>query len=215
MTVNERNETALTSPLLKSIQQGSLRYSYKGVPTIKNPFDWALYPLLLWEARPSTIIEVGSNRGGSALWMADLMRSFGARCQIHSIDINPVTDLRIEGVTFHGGNARELERTLLPEFLRNLQRPLLVIEDSDHHSQTTLAVLRFFDEWLFPDEYIIVEDGIMTAAGVAERYGGGPHSAITQFLRERPGRYEIDTRYCDWFGLNVTWNVNGFLRRTR
>jgi cephalosporin hydroxylase len=65
-----------------------------------------------------------------------------------------------------------------------------------------------------PDDPL-VEDGIMTAAGVAERYGGGPHAPIMQFLRERPGRYEIDSRYCNWFGLNVTWNVNGFLRRTR
>jgi hypothetical protein len=25
--------------------------------------------------------------------------------------------------------------------------------------------------------------------------------------------YEIDVNYCDWFGMNVTWNVNGYLRR--
>jgi len=214
MTVRKRNATALTKPLLDSIQRGSLRYTYRGVPTIKNPFDWALYPMLLWDTRPATIIEVGSNRGGSALWMADLMRSFGTPCQIHSIDIKPVTDLRIESVTFHGGDARHLEQTLLPEIMLRLPRPLLVIEDSDHQRQTTLAVLRFFDQWLAPGEYIVIEDGIVTAMGDAAMYDGGPHAAIMQFLSERPRRFEIDSRYCDWFGLNVTWNVNGFLRRT-
>jgi len=214
MTATERNATALTRPLLDQIQKGSLRYTYRGVPTIKNPFDWALYPMLLWERRPKTIIEVGSNRGGSALWMADLMRAFSAPCHIHSIDINPVTDLKVEGVTYLDGDARHLERTLLPDFMRGLPRPLLVIEDSDHQMQTTLAVLRFFDEWLAPGEYIVIEDGIVTALGEAEMYGGGPHAAIVHFLNELAGRYEIDTRYCDWFGLNVTWNINGFLRRT-
>jgi cephalosporin hydroxylase len=209
----DRNATALANPLLGSIQRGSLRYSYRGVPTIKDPFDWAIYPMLLWETRPASIIEIGSNRGGSAMWMADLMRAFAMRCHVHSIDINPVRDLRAEGVTYYGGDARRLDQTLSRDFLLNLPRPLLVIEDSDHQAVTTLAVLRFFDEWLGPGEYIVVEDGIVTAMGEAAQYGGGPHAAIAQFLSERPGRYQVDRRYCDWFGLNVTWNVNGYLRR--
>jgi cephalosporin hydroxylase len=210
----ERNRTDLVRPLLDSIQRGSLRYTYRGVQTIKNPFDWALYPVLLWETRLGTIIEIGSNRGGSALWMADLMRAFALRCHVHSIDINPVRDLTADGVTFHDGDARRLDQTLSRDFLLALPRPLLVIEDSDHHAITTLAVLRFFDEWLAPGEHIVIEDGIVTALGEAAQYGGGPHDAIAHFLSERPGRYEIDTRHCDWFGQNVTWNVNGFLRRT-
>ncbi|HUK06414.1 MAG TPA: hypothetical protein VLX09_00970 [Stellaceae bacterium] len=34
-------------------------------------------------------------------------------------------------------------------------------------------------------------------------------------LAERGADYAIDARYCDWFGRNVTWNVNGFLRRIK
>ena len=29
------------------------------------------------------------------------------------------------------------------------------------------------------------------------------------------GRYEIDRSLCDYFGHNVTWNVDGYLRRVR
>src|SRR5438874_635348 len=104
---------------------------------------------------------------------------------IQSIDINKVTDLEIPDVTFHQGDARNLERTLLPEILEKAPRPFLVIEDSDHQSQTVLSVLRLFDKWIEPGEYIIVEDGIVAPMGDAQAYGGGPHAAIVRFLGER------------------------------
>jgi cephalosporin hydroxylase len=207
--------TALPSALLDTIQRGTMAYSYKGIQTFKNPFDWALYPKLLWETKPATIVEVGSDRGGSALWLADTMRAFGVPCHIHSVDIHRVTDLQASDVTFYGGNARDLSSVFSPEFMTNLKRPLFVIEDADHQAETTFAVLRFFDPWLRPSEYILVEDGIVTDMGQAQAYNGGPRLAIESFLSLRGADYEIDTAYCDWFGCNVTWNVNGFLRRVR
>jgi len=205
----------LPKALLKTIQRGTLAYTYKGIPTLKNPFDWALYPMLLWDLRPRTIIEIGSNQGGSALWMADLMRSFALPCHIHSLDITPVVGVQAPGVTFHRGDARDLARAFDSEFMRGTARPMLVIEDADHRPVTTLAVLRFFDLWLGPGELIVVEDGIVTDMGQAKAFDGGPRVAIERFLAERGADYAIDTRYCDWFGRNVTWNVNGFLRRIK
>ena len=92
---------------------------------------------------------------------------------------------------------------------------LLVIEDSSHEMATTLAVLNFFHNWLVPGEYIIIEDGIITDMGDAAMYGGGPRAAVEHFLGRYASEYEVDSRYCDWFGENVTWNVNGFLRRRK
>jgi cephalosporin hydroxylase len=43
----------------------SSRYTYRGVPMLKNPFDLALYLLLLWRLKPRTVIEIGSKSGGS------------------------------------------------------------------------------------------------------------------------------------------------------
>jgi cephalosporin hydroxylase len=42
---------------------------------------------------------------------------------------------------------------------------------------------------------------------------GGPSAAIETFLERRGTEWEIDFSYCDFFGINVTWNVNGFLRK--
>jgi cephalosporin hydroxylase len=212
MAVIGRPGSDLAPPLLETIQRGTLAYTYKGVPMLKNPFDLALYPMLLWETRPQSIIEIGSNRGGSALWLADLIRSFGLPAHIHSVDLNPVADIEDPAITFHRGDAEQLDRNLSPGFMRALPRPLLVIEDSSHFKETTLAVLNFFHNWLGAGEYIIIEDGIITEFGAAGAYRGGPSAAIEAFLAEHD-EYEIDSRYCDWFGTNVTYAVNGFLRR--
>jgi cephalosporin hydroxylase len=208
---------SLPRAALRTIQRGTMKYTYKGVPTLKSPFDLALYQLLLWEEKPRTIIEIGSKAGGSALWFADILRNFGLEFAIHSIDLQP-PDRAIPGVTFHRGDGRNLSDTLSPEMLQALARPLMVIEDADHKPITTLAVLRFFDRWLHAGEYIVIEDGSLDDIydpTEAARFEGGPRAAIAEFLRERGSDYEIDTRYCDHFGRNVTWNVNGYLRRLR
>jgi cephalosporin hydroxylase len=48
---------------------------------------------------------------------------------------------------------------------------------------------------------------------VADSYDGGPLRAIHEFLARTAPRYEIDRSLCDYFGPNVTWNVDGYLRR--
>ena len=57
--------------LLMKIQRGALAYTYRGVSMLKNPFDLAIYSLLLQRARPRTLVEVGSHVGGSTVWFAD------------------------------------------------------------------------------------------------------------------------------------------------
>jgi cephalosporin hydroxylase len=194
-----------------------MSYSYKGVPTYKNPFDIALYQLLLWEQKPRTLIEIGSKWGGSALWFSDILRTYGVDYAIHSVDTSPPQGREFPGVFFHRGDGRRLGETLSTDLLERMHRPLMVIDDADHRPATTLKVLRFFDRWLLPGEYIVIEDSIvddMYDQEFIDKLEGGPRPAIADFLAERGGDYEIDTRLCDFFGPNVTWNVNGYLRRT-
>jgi len=212
VNASHRGGSVLPKSLLDSIQTSHFNYTYRGIPTYKNPFDWTLYPLILWEQRPRTIIEVGSNQGGSALWMADTMRTYGFPVHVHSIDINLV-DKQLQDVTFHQGDAHHLENHFSPEFLESLPRPWLVIEDSLHEKPTSLAVLEFFHPWLRAGEYIVIEDGIITDMAGPDCCEGGPRRAVEEWLAVHGDEYRIDARYCDWFGPNVTWNVNGFLRR--
>lgn len=202
--------TDLPYDLLMRIQEGAMAYTYRGRPLLKNPFDLAIYPLLLERLRPRTLIEIGSHRGGSALWFADQREDLG----VWSIDVEPPVDAVHPRVTFLRGDAMDLGATLSPGFLERLERPLLVVEDSSHQAAAVTSVLEFFDPWLRPGEYIVVEDGILEAMRVPQLYGGGPLHAIRAFLARAGRRYEIDRSLCDYFGRNVTWNVDGYLRRT-
>jgi cephalosporin hydroxylase/glycosyltransferase involved in cell wall biosynthesis len=206
--------SSLPKDTLRSIQQSNFKYTYKGVLMQKNPFDFAIYHMLLWQIKPKTIIEIGSCYGGSALWMADLFHTFGIDDgHVYSIDLNRVSSVQHPNVTFLEGEQTTLDKVLSVEFLNSLHRPLLVIEDGAHHYHTTLAVLEFFHPYLRKDEYIIIEDGIISDLGEESFYQGGPNRAIREFLKKHGNEYVIDTNYCDFFGHNLTWNTNGYLKK--
>lgn len=198
--------------LLMKIQQGTMAYRYRGLPLLKNPFDLALYTLLLERARPRTLIEIGSHEGGSAIWFAGHAALLGLEMKVVSVDLD-VPKVEHPSVTFLQGDARRLGAVLTASFMQGIERPLLVVEDSSHLSTTTEAVLAYFDTWLRPGEWIVVEDGILSDMRVAYQYKGGPLAGIQRFLGRTGGRYEIDRTLCDYFGRNVTWNVDGYLRR--
>jgi cephalosporin hydroxylase len=69
-------DTFLNVALAAGIQRGHLAHTYKGIPTGKCPFDLALYQEIIWDLKPGTILEFGSYKGGSALWVADMLRAF-------------------------------------------------------------------------------------------------------------------------------------------
>ncbi len=205
--------TSLARENLHSIQQSLHNYQYRGVPMLKNPFDAALYPMLLWKLKPKTIIEIGSKSGGSALWFGDLLDNYQSEARVLSIDIVKVENVEHARVTFMEGDGRRLEKVLTPDLLKKLKRPWLVIEDADHSYETSKAVLKFFDPLLQAGEYIVVEDGIISDLSDDPECNSGPHRALKEFLGKRGSEYEIDGDYCDFFGYNVTWCTNGFLKK--
>lgn len=205
--------TTIPRELMMSIQNATHNYSYRGVPLLKNPFDFALYPLLIWNVKPGTIIEIGSKSGGSALWFGDLLESFGLDGRVYSIDIVKVTKVFHQRVTFLEGDGQALHQTLSAELMRSLPRPLLVIEDADHSYETSKAVLDFFHPYFNPGEYIVIEDGIISDIIQDSSYNRGPHRALKAFLAEHRDEYEVEGDYCDFFGYNVTWATNGYLKK--
>jgi cephalosporin hydroxylase len=206
-------QSSLPIEALKAIQAAHLGYRYRGVPLLKSPFDLALYAMLLWENKPRTIIELGAYAGGSALWLADQVRAFGLDTHILSCDIESTPAISDPRITFRKADALRLSDSLSSETIAGLPRPLLVIEDADHRRATTLAVLRHFSPLMRQGEYMVVEDGIVTSLGLADDLDGGPATAIQEFLDEEGQAWTIDTRYCDYYGYNVTWNANGYLKK--
>ena len=48
---------------------------WRGIAVGKSVYDFALYPMIIWENSPATILEIGSGEGASAIWMAALCKS--------------------------------------------------------------------------------------------------------------------------------------------
>jgi cephalosporin hydroxylase len=214
LPVGRNWRTAIPPGLHISITQGQIGYRYRDIVMQKHPVEIALYMQLIWETKPRTIIEVGAQAGGSAVWLADILKNFEIEGQVISVDIRPPSPAYMPAnVKFLLGDANDLGSTLTPEFLATLPRPWMVIEDASHQYVTTLAVLRFFDPLLRQGEYIVVEDATVTEMGLDAHFDGGPARSIAEFLGERESGYEIDTRYCDHYGRNVTGNPNGYLRK--
>ncbi len=203
----------LSGGVLQEIQDATFRYSWRGVAMVKNPFDLAIYPLLIWDVKPRTLIEIGSHRGGSALWFADIMDMFGLdpESRVHSVDIRPPIQVSHARVEFHEGNSRN---PLEASVLESSPHPWIVIDDSEHSYESCAAVLAFFHQWLEVGDYFVMEDGIIDALGESERYKGGPNRAVSGFLEEHGDQYEIDRKYCDFFGSNMTFNPDGYIRRS-
>ena len=208
----DRTRSSLPRRVLGPIQRATFRYEYRGMKCVKNPFDLALYALLIGRVQPRTIVEVGSGKGGSALWFADQMRAYGLPPNVVSVDIQPVVDVAEEGVRFLAGDIHNLPASDLPAILAVCPRPLMIIEDGPHTFESCLESLQFFDGHLRSGEFIVVEDGILRDLGL-KSLDNGPNRAIAEFMDANADKYVVDRTYCDFFGHNATWNTNGYLRR--
>jgi len=194
----------LKPEFVSDLQKAEQNFTWRGVRCVKNPFDFQIMSMLLWREHPKTIIEVGSNTGGSALWMHDLMALYGFECKIYSVDrfipdLNPPA-----GLKFIKGDGRRLNDVFSAQFMSGIERPLLIIEDADHSEETSYSVLQFWLEWSHQNEMIVVEDGVPCPE---------VHTAIDRFINEQSNKVEIDRNYCDFFGQGVTLFKNGYIRR--
>ena len=201
----------LPKATLATIQRGTMSYTYRGVSCLKNPFDLAIYQLLIEKLKPQTIIEVGSAAGGSALWLSDITKNHGLATRIISVDIHPVTELSIDRVEFIYGDIHKLSDSALPGILKDAPRPLLVIEDGPHTFEGCKSALDFFHPYMTAGEYIIIEDGIVHELG-HKQYKDGPNRAIARHLKKHGKVCRVDRELCDYYGQNFTWATNGYIK---
>ena len=169
---------------------------WKGRPLFKTAYDVALYPMILSDIAPRTVLEIGAGSGASAVWLADSAGALGLETHVYSVDLRPPA-LHHERVTFVRGDCRAVEDVFDERMLRSLPHPFLLIEDAHVN---VLGVLEYFHAFLQDGDYVVVEDSRQK------------QDIVEQLTRRYDGRYKIDTLYCDFFGLNVTCAMNSILR---
>lgn len=201
---------------------------WKGLLCNKSPMEMTLYPMLLNELKPKTIIEIGAFHGGSALWLADMMTSFAIDGSIISIDIDlsmiESSVKKDKRITFIEGDAKNIAHVLPISLLQKLPHPWLVIEDCHINTQGILD--HFHQNGFNPGDYMIVEDTnidaltirhdpnlgnlYLTEKQIAEK--SKKMKILRKWLQKTPG-YKVDTFYLDMFGYNASKNWNSVLKR--
>lgn len=194
---------------LNTIDKGHHQVTYRGVKAIRCPFDYVIYQMILNEVKPDLVLEIGTRFGGGALYLADLMDSIGCG-EIHAIDIVDNVEKKVKEhkrikFFFEGWKGYDLANT------KGFNK-ILVIEDASHLYEDSIGVLNKFHSIVSKGSYLIVEDGIINALGLEKEYDGGPLKAIREFLPKHPD-FLADRKWCEFFGKNATFNVNGYLKR--
>lgn len=194
---------------LKTIDKGHHMVTYNGIKAIRCPFDYVIYQMILFEVQPDLVIEIGTNVGGGTLYIADILNTIGNGV-VHTMDIVNIADSKVEEhdrVTFFSGGWEEYDIEITKKFDK-----ILVIEDSSHSYKNTLDVMNKFHSIVSKDSYFIIEDGIVNALGREKEFDGGPLKAIREFLPNHTN-YTVERKWCDMFGKNATFNVNGYLKK--
>src|SRR5829696_755698 len=143
--------------------------SYMGVPMSKFPEDLRVYEHLLWLDAPDTVIELGAQFGGSALWFRDRLAalvSYGRvvrepRVISVDVDLAPAREA-LAGVDTTGVTLIEgaLEDPAVVERVAALVGGrCLVVEDSAHTMESTTAALENYAQFVPAGGYLVVEDG--------------------------------------------------------
>jgi cephalosporin hydroxylase len=205
------------------------RDRYAGVPISKFPEDLRVYEHLLWLSRPNVVIEVGTQEGGSALWFRDRLVTLAAypggataTTLVVSIDVDLEAAKRclaaadpdyqetirlVEGDIREPAVAEEVER-LLPAGAH-----CLVIEDSLHEYDTTIASLRAFAKLVPVGGFFVVEDGSVDvdAMRLGAEWPRGVLPAVRDWLASPEGAQFAVRENLELYGM--TCHPQGFLQR--
>lgn len=161
--------------------------TWMGVPVFKLPFDLWTYQEVLFDRKPTLVLELGTYNGGSALYFAHLMDIMNSSGRILSIDITTAADRpqhsRIEYRTASSTTPETLA------YVRSKIGPddkVMVVLDSDHRRDHVLRELELYSPLVTPGQYLICEDTNVNGHPVNLAHGPGPMEALSAWLPGHP-----------------------------
>jgi cephalosporin hydroxylase len=172
-------------------------FSWMGRQLLQLPDDVLRLAELLWQVRPTVIVETGVYDGGSTLLFSSLCRLYGAG-RVISVEREFRPGVRdaiehcagdyvtmIEGDSALPETAQEVRQNIRPA------ERVCVFLDSDHMAQHVAAELRHFSPLVSPGCYLIVPDSIcpdLARAPQGDRTWSWDHpgTAVDEFLAGHP-----------------------------
>ena len=206
---------------------GKYYIRHRGCMMMKTTNDLIALKELLTHVRPATVIELGTYTGGSAVWMADMLKLEDiSPIAIYSMDINTaiiqdrVKEIKPPNVTFMQGDSNKIEEAFSTEFLEGLLHPWVVIDDA--HKNVS-GVLEHFAPHMIADDYLVVEDTNPMLPGVLGAKCTVPFNftfmgnvlleTVKAFLVKHEKDFAVDSYFTDLFGYNSTSHWHGFIKR--
>jgi cephalosporin hydroxylase len=180
---------------------------WDGVSVQKVPSDLWVYQEILFETRPTLIVETGTMHGGSALYLVNLLERLGEG-RVVTIDIEHregrPEHQRIEYITGSSTDPAIVAR--VKGYAQDTRT--MVILDSDHSREHVFAELNAYAGIVSPGCYLVVEDTDINGHPIHVGFGPGPWEAVAEFLPDP--RFEIDRSREKFMH---TSNPGGYLRR--
>ena len=210
-----------------------------GLPIIQDPQDICMLQEVIWQIKPTLIIETGIARGGSLMLSA---MSIGALSFIDSLSETNAGKRRVVGIDIdiRAHNRKNIEEHPLFPLITILEGSsisdsivgevkkivketdiVLVILDSNHTEEHVLAELEIYAQFVSKESAILVMDtGIEFAPPETFntdrpwKVGSNPYTATKKFLALPLGQdFEVDQKI--EFRHLISSAPEGFLRRKR
>lgn len=184
--------------------------TWLGAQALKNPLDLWIYQEIMFETQPELIVETGTYRGGSALFLASMCDMLD-RGEVVSIDVEPLREdyPQHPRITYLGGRSSTDPDVVAEVRERAADRNVLVILDSDHSQGHVEAELAVYAPLVPVGCYLIVEDS--NIGRIRKDLLPGPFEAIETFLTGSDA-FEIDRAREKFL---ITFNPSGYLRRVK
>jgi cephalosporin hydroxylase len=180
-----------------------------GHHALKCPLDLWVYQEILHEVRPDLVIETGTYRGGSTLFLASICDLLG-HGNVVTIDAAKQKGRpRHKRITYLTGSSTS--EAIVRQVRRRARgkRRVLVLLDSGHGKDHVLAEMRTYAPLVTPGSYLIVEDTNLNGHPVDPDHGPGPAEAVAAFLAENDGFVPDASRE----KFLLTFNPGGYLKR--
>lgn len=186
------------------------QWEWCGVPIIRHPDDIVLQQEIMWNLKPTHVIETGIARGGSLTLSSSLMEMVGNQSKVLGIDIQvlPHSIEALKPWTMNGrielletDSTSSIATNAVKDFLGGAQTPALLVLDSNHSHDHVLKELQALTSMLPVGSIIIVADTIVEE--MPEDYypnrpwgrGNNPFTAVEEFLSLKSD-FELDSRWC-------------------
>lgn len=177
---------------------------------MKTPMDIIILQEIINETKPDLIIETGTFKGGSALFLANMLDLIG-NGNVWTIENNDKYDGELpkhDRIKYFKGDSTKIKLEM------NGAKSVMVCLDSDHNKDNVLKEMEKYCSLVTIGNYLIVDDTninnpMLILKDGKRIYEQGPHEAVDEFLKTHK-EFKIDR---DREKFLFTFNPDGYLRR--